>query len=132
MRSLILEYRSAQANGGNWRLMVYADNVHSQIAKLCQLSSSNVIKPVPHFPSSPDLPSSDCCLFDDIKGCLIGRLAENADERLDAVHAVPEGIESDFTGGFSRVDGTIEEIDRHQWRIQGVNSDRSIPRQGNG
>jgi hypothetical protein len=115
-----LEHGSAQANGGNWKLMVSADNVHWQMAKLCQLCSLNMMKSAPHSLYSPNFTSSNCRLFDDIKGCLTGRSTENADERLEAVHAVPNGIESDFTGCLSRVDGTFEEMDRQQWRIQGV------------
>jgi Zn-dependent M16 (insulinase) family peptidase len=51
------------------------------------------MKPVPHFPYSPDLTLSDFYLFGYVKTYLTGVLFEDAERLLEVIQAVLEGIE---------------------------------------
>jgi hypothetical protein len=89
------QWRSIEAAGNKWKLLVHMDNARPYIAKLStQYFNENRMKSAPHPPYSPDLAPSDFCR------------------------------KSELANGLSWVDGPIKEMYRYQLGVYWVNSNK--------
>jgi hypothetical protein len=88
------QWRSIEAAGNERKLLVHADNARPHTTKLStQYFNENRMKSAPRPLYSPDLAPSDFYLFGYVKRCLAGLSFEDADQLLEAVEGVLEGIE---------------------------------------
>jgi histone-lysine N-methyltransferase SETMAR len=92
--SPLADWRLTEAGGCKRKLIVHADNARPHVARqTIGFLEQNGMKRGPHPPYSPDLAPSDFYLFGYVKGCLAGNAFADADELLDAVQRILEGIE---------------------------------------
>jgi hypothetical protein len=91
---MLFQWRSIEAVGNEWKLLVHGDNACTHTVKLStQYFNENRMKSAPHSPCSPDIAPSDFYLFGYVKRCLAGLSFEDAGKLLAAVEGVLEGLE---------------------------------------
>jgi histone-lysine N-methyltransferase SETMAR len=88
-------WREAQPDTGNQKLIIHADNARPHTAKMTlEFLVQNGMERAPHPPYSPDLAPSDFYLFGYIKHLLRGHEFANRDELFQAVSDIVANIEN--------------------------------------
>jgi hypothetical protein len=116
--SSLSEWRSAEVDGNERKLIMHADNVYLHIAKvLTQFFKKNRTKPVRYPLYSPDvLPPTSVCSASSREAWSVSDLMAQSN-LLKQLKLFSKALKSYHASNLSRVHGSFVEIDSYQWRI---------------
>jgi transposase len=95
----------------NRKFIMHADNARPHTANVVlDFMERNAMKRAPHPPHSPDLASSEFCLFDHLKQLLRGHEFADREVLLYAIEDILGTLKNDIGRRLSQLDGEIPPI----------------------